>query len=292
MDFSFSKWLATWLMKHLDPWLTRNDPPRRAYLCDFDRICYELRPGDVLLIEGRNRVSRLIQTVTLSPWSHAALYIGRLHDVEDASFRQFIKHHYPQAGNRQLLIESMLGKGTFVRELTHYRDDHMRICRPQGLSHQDAQGVINYAIQHIGMEYSLHHALDLARFLFPWSILPRRWRSSLFQHHALKPTEEICSSMIASAFASVRFPVLPLVRKNKEHALELIHRNPRLFTPSDFDYSPYFAIIKYPIFDLQAPSHYRDLPWQPGLVSHDEPLEPPEKPSQSQPLTVSTTEKN
>ncbi|MEW8045856.1 MAG: hypothetical protein AB2805_05155, partial [Candidatus Thiodiazotropha sp.] len=38
-------------------------------------------------------------------------------------------------------------------------------------------------------------------------------------------------------------------------------RNPRLFTPKDFDYSPYFDIIKYPFLGLDDLGVYRRLPW-------------------------------
>ena len=50
----------------------------------------------------------------------------------------------------------------------------------------------------------------------------------------------------------------------------LYQRNFRLYTPSDFDYSPYFEIIKYPIFELSEQSMYRDLPWsEEGMFSHE-----------------------
>ena len=35
-----------------------------------------LRPGDVLLVEGRSRLSLAIKYLTQSTWSHAALYVG------------------------------------------------------------------------------------------------------------------------------------------------------------------------------------------------------------------------
>jgi len=161
----------------------------------------------------------------------------------------------------------MLGSGTSVNILSHYKNDHIRICRPLGLTHDDAQRVINFAIERLGRTYSLRHIFDLARFMVPWSLLPRRWRSSLFSHHALKPTEEICSSMLAEAFASVKFPIVPIVKYDKKKGLELIQRNPRLYTPSDFDYSPYFAIIKYPIFSVAGHAPYRNLPWKEGVQS-------------------------
>ncbi|NNJ96604.1 MAG: hypothetical protein HKP12_05535, partial [Gammaproteobacteria bacterium] len=35
----------------------------------------------------------------------------------------------------------------------------------------------------------------------------------------------------------------------------------KLITPSDFDYSPYFDVIKYPMLDLDDLAVYRKLPW-------------------------------
>ena len=101
----------------------------------------------------------------------------------------------------------------------------------------------------------------LARFLFPYSVIPRRWRSSLFQHNAGTPTRSVCSSMIAAAFASVKFPVLPVIEKGDDGTLRVIPRNTRLFTPRDFDYSPYFDIIKCPHLELTGQASYRQLPW-------------------------------
>jgi hypothetical protein len=75
--------------------------------------------------------------------------------------------------------------------------------------------------------------------------------------------------MIADAFHSINFPILPLVQEDNEKNLELIQRNPRLFTPSDFDYSPYFNVIKYPIFKLGKNVNLSDLPWKKGFRSDD-----------------------
>lgn len=245
--------LVNWLMAEHD---VPDVPP-----CDFDRIRYEIRPCDVLLIEGQNRVSEIIKLVTQSAWSHAALYIGRKRDIEDLELRQKIEEHLPNDNDEQLLIESVLGKGTIISPLSNYQKDHIRICRPQGIARQDAGQVIRYAIDNLGVGYDMRNIFDLFRLLYPWSFLPRRWRSSLFTSHVNKQTQVICSSLLAEAFSSVRFPILPLVKKHKEKGIQLIQRNPRLFTPRDFDYSPYFEIIKYPIFELSERSLYRHLPW-------------------------------
>jgi hypothetical protein len=113
--------------------------------------------------------------------------------------------------------------------------------------------------------------MDLARFLFPYSFIPRRWRSSLFEHNAGLPTRSVCSSMIAAAFSSVKFPVLPLLEEKRDGSLRMIPRNTRLFTPRDFDYSPYFDIIKCPHQDFSKQSSYRELPWDnKGRVCNDD----------------------
>ncbi len=171
----------------------------------------------------------------------------------------------------QLVIESLLGKGTIVTPLSRYRNIHMRICRPKGISRQDAQRVIGYTIGRLGQPYDVRQILDLARWLFPWSFLPRRWRSSLFRHNAGDATRQVCSSLLAEAFGSVRFPILPIISRDASAKLQLVQRNPRLFTPSDFDYSPFFEIIKYPFFGLSEEGLYRNLPWaKEGEYSNDD----------------------
>ena len=64
-------------------WLTKDGPTADSPLCDFNRLCYEMRPGDVVLVEGRSRVSEVIKIISQSPWSHSALYVGRLCDIHD-----------------------------------------------------------------------------------------------------------------------------------------------------------------------------------------------------------------
>jgi len=80
--------------------------------------------------------------------------------------------------------------------------------------------------------------------------MPRRWRSSLFQHNAGKATKTVCSTMIAEAFGFIQFPILPLVKRSGEQGVQLFRRNPKLCTPRAFDYSPYFEIIKSPFMYL------------------------------------------
>ena len=82
----------------------------------------------------------------------------------------------------------------------------------------------------------------------------------------------MCSSLIAEAFSSVQFPILPYIKPDQQTGVELFQRNPYLYIPKDFDYSPYFAIIKYPLFNPEEPlPYYRRLPWtKTGFLHQDE----------------------
>jgi len=247
-------------------WLTRERAPDETPMSDFERMRYEIKQGDVILVEGRSHVSDVIKTVTTSRWSHAAFYIGRLHEIEDPFCRQRVKDAFDGQPDVQLIIESELGLGTVVRPLSSYDRDHVRICRPRDLTFSDAQKAINYCIGRLGSKYDMRQIFDLLRFLFPWLILPRRWRSSLFTSSAGDTTKTVCSTMIAEAFASIQYPILPLLKRNERSQLKIYRRNPKLCTPSDFDHSPYFDIIKYPFMNFaQSQPHYRLLPW-----AHDE----------------------
>ena len=242
-------------------WLKHERPLHQTPLSNFEKVRHEIRLCDIVLLEGRSRVSEVIKLITQSTWSHAALYIGRLHDIEDPLLRETLRQHYAGTPDTQLIIESELGEGTIVRPLTDYEKEHLRICRPRGLDYQDSQKVIRYSIGRLGSSYDVRQIFDLARFFFPWFIMPRRWRSSLFSARPGKSTQTVCSTMIAEAFGSVQFPILPLVKRGEGNKVKLYMRNPKLCTPSDFDYSPYFDIIKYPFLDFYNYAEKHLQPW-------------------------------
>jgi hypothetical protein len=250
-------------------WITREPPPTEVPPCDYTRLKQEIRPGDVLLIEGRSRVSNIIRSITQSPWTHAALYVGRMDDIEDDEIRRLFEKFKPADDSKRYIIEGLLGRGMVITPLHHYRHHHIRICRPIGLSTADSDLVIAYTIKSVGQKYNVRQLLDLARFLLPWSIMPRRWGSSLFTTPSGEPESGICSSLIAEAFTAVKFPILPFMMMSKESELIFIPSNPYVFTPKDFDYSPYFEIIKYPILNPgeQLP-YYRRMPWSEEQVMH------------------------
>lgn len=260
----FTNWLTCWLTCNIEP-LTS---PTRF---DFNRVREQMKPADVLLVAGKSRVSRVITAITKSAWTHAALYIGSLNDLQDTVLKEQIGAFYQGDSNEPLVIESVMGQGVVITPLSRYQQYHIRICRPIGLPLNNAQQVVVFALSRLGQLYDNRQIFDLARFLLPWSILPRRWRSSLFAYHAGTSTKLTCSLLVAEAFISIRFPILPLVRSHAIKGYEFIQRNPKLFTPKDFDYSPYFQILKYPIVEFSDDIPYTTASWnEEELVSNDE----------------------
>lgn len=263
----------SWLAEKITTWLTRDAPPPASPLCDFDRLRFELRVGDVILVEGRSRVAEVIKLITQSPWSHSALYLGRLFDIREPALRKLVEDHYEGDSEDQLILEALMGEGTIISPIKKYQQDHLRICRPDGLAPNDAQHVIGFAIKKLGWNYDVRQILDLARFFFPWHFLPRRWRSTLFQHNVGDVTKTVCSTLLAEAFNSVDFPILPFIDRGDDGSVRFFKRNPRLFAPRDFDYSPYFHIIKYPFLGINDIGLYRRLPWhKDNKVLHNDEL--------------------
>ena len=258
--FYFSK-LKDRLWDRFVKWLTHERANFQTPLTNFERLRYELRSGDVLLVEGRSNVAEIIKTVTQSMWTHSLFYIGRLHDVDDPMMRDQIQKYRHCNPDEQLIIEAVLGKGIIVSSIEDYEGEHLRICRPRGITRADSQAVIEHAINSLGTDYNVRQIMDLARFMFPYWFLPRRWRSTLFEHNAGRPTKTVCSTMMAEAFASVRFPIVPVIHQDRDGKLSIIRRNSQLITPRDFDHSPYFDVIKYPILDFDELGIYRKLPW-------------------------------
>ena len=210
-----------------------------------------IAPGDVLLVEGNNRISGIIKYLTQSTWSHAALYVG---PVDGA--------HEPD-GEAHVLIEANVGEGVTSAPLSKYFTYHTRICRPVGLSYEDRYTVCRYAINRIGFGYDTKNILDLMRYLIPLPV-PQRWRRRLIAFGSGDPTKMICSALIAQAFDSVRYPILPKITRagSRQARREILHiRDSSLYMPRDFDISPYFEIVKPTIvhgFDYKA-LHWADM---------------------------------
>jgi hypothetical protein len=237
---------------------------------DPDTLRRTLQPGDILLVEGNQRLSATIKYLTQSTWSHAALYIGDALPI-------------PADGKeRPRLIEVNLGEGCIAVPLSKYRTYNTRICRANGLSPDDRDTVVNFMVSKLGLKYDTKNILDMLRYFFPTPIVPVRWRRRMIAFGSGDPTRAICSSLIAEAYGQIRYPILPEITRAPGRASaqsnysrsEILHiRHHSLYTPRDFDLSPYFMIVKP---TLEFGFDYRMLTWEEAtpLAIDTKPQEP------------------
>jgi len=209
--------------------------------CTYDVPVLEahLQPADILLVEGDTRISTAIKYLTQSTWSHSAFYAGDATGV------------FTDDGEPCPLVEAELAHGVIASPLSKYRTFNTRICRPVGLTIEDRDTVVGRMVGSIGLGYDLKHIFDLARYLLPTPPVPIRFRRRMLAFGSGDPSRAICSTLIAETFQSIRYPILPRVEKktvvSKYHysVQEILHiRHHSLFTPRDFDVSPYFKVIK------------------------------------------------
>jgi len=219
-----------------------------------------LQPGDVLLVDGSSRVSGVIKYLTQSSWSHAALYIG--------------SNNVPEGDKEKVLLEADIVEGIRLVSLNEYSSDHTRICRPVGLAEEDIKQLIAYTMERLGHQYDLKNVFDLVRYLILPTPMPTRWRRKMLTLGSGDPTRAICSTLIAQAFQSIRYPILPEIdyqqgkdqKGRKYYRQTLTARHHSLFVPRDFDVSPYFEIIKPAI---QHNFNSKSLSWEKSLPTEE-----------------------
>jgi hypothetical protein len=240
------------MFERLGRWLGRFLEVERAtptYVSqDFEALSATIRVGDVLLVEGQSRVSGAIKYLTQSTWSHAALCVAAA-----------------DAPGGAVLVEVTLNDGCHRLPLARYQGYNTRLCRAVGLSPTQRQAVADYMTERLGLRYDTRNVIDLARYLLPTPPVPRHWRRRMLAFGSGDPTRAICSSLIAQAFQSVPYPILPEIRMiegrdpHGHQRREVWHiRHHSLFTPRDFDISPYFEVVKPTIVKGFDPGQ---IPW-------------------------------
>jgi len=242
---------------------------------NIDKLKKTLCKGDVLLVEGDQRISQVIRYLTQSSWSHCALYVGDELLKGDPERAADLQRRFGDEA-QHLLIEAESGNGVCASPISKYQRFNIRICRPQGLHRDDVDTVLGYVIAQLGRRYDVRHIYELARFFFPVSIVPRRWRRAALILGSRDGRAVICSRMIAEAFTRIGYPILPQVRLADRPApavawwkrpiarsvpcITFRRHNPKLVTPRDFDLSPYFEVVKFN--HLGDPRlNYREIVW-------------------------------
>ena len=251
--------------------------PRRYALLhpnDLGHLRRAVRKGDVVLVDGEQRISAVIKYLTQSSWSHAALYVGDELLRRFPDRRQALIDQYGLEAEH-MIVEALMEHGVIAMPLTKYASFNLRICRPRGLRADDLARIVDEMLAQLGSTYDVQNILDLARYFFPVSLIPARWRRTALEAGGRLTKEVICSSMIGRAFQNVGFPILPHVepaaaepqgwadwiRRRKAHYPAIFHRQREtLITPRDFDLSPYFDVVKFNAVELDA-FDYRRIRW-------------------------------
>jgi hypothetical protein len=270
------KFLADWF---LDQLTRRRRRYRRFVYNDPVKLKAAIQAADVLLVDGDQRVSQAVKYLTTSTWSHSALYIGDAMLRRDSESRRQTQNRFGREA-RFLIVEALVGRGVIVSPLTKYIDLNIRICRPIGLRPEDREVVLDHVISRIGNTYDRRNFLDLTRYLLPFHLIPPKLKDDALHFGSGIETETICSTLLAEAFAKVRFPILPAYlpwkpttagEKLKQRIFGrptrraysglLRARHPTLCVPRDFDLSPYFDIVKVTAGEIGG-FDYKKLEWE------------------------------
>lgn len=256
---------------------------------DVDSLLTTIRPGDVLLVEGEQRISRVIKLLTHSTWSHSAIYIGDELLRRGGELRERAVETWG-ADAQHMLVEALMD-GVVAEPVRKYGHLNVRLCRPHGLRPEHLKTILDDSVSAIGWRYDLRNVVDLAKYFVSVAVVPRRLQRE--RKHMGSPVqhEVICSSLIGQLFQRVGFPVAPTI----EHGVPVEpgavartglmrrffqrqglpppgiyrRRHPTLLTPRDFDLSPYFETVKFNAL-ASGMFDYERIHW-----AEDEPPHPP-----------------
>ncbi|NNL65003.1 MAG: lipo-like protein [Myxococcales bacterium] len=235
---------------------------------DVDALCAQIRPGDVLLVEGDQRISQVIKLLTHSTWSHSALYIGDELLRRGGELRERALEAWGDDA-KHMLVEALMD-GVVAEPLAKYASLNLRVCRPHRLRPEHLKTILDDGVAAIGWRYDLRNVVDLAKYFVSVSVLPTRLRREQARMGSEAQTEVICSSLIGQLYQRVGFPVAPTIERVEGPAASapaaaprpgmmrrfflrqgfepqgIYHRrHPTLLTPRDFDLSPYFEVVKF-----------------------------------------------
>lgn len=201
--------------------------PSTNYQYNFDKLSKIIQPCDIILVEGKSNFSKGIKYLTQSIWSHSAIYLGEYSPDKDRP-----------------LFEADIQEGVRLLPLDFYRDYHVRICRPRITIEEKAQ-LAEFLLNKIDHKYDLKLVFDLMKYLIRPPV-PNKYKKFVMEFGSNDASKVICSSIIAEAFQSINYPILPQIEQEL-----YVKKHYKLITPSDFDKSPFFEIIKPTLTDFK-----------------------------------------
>jgi len=204
------------------------------------RFLSAAKPGDVLLVRGNQRISRIIQTLTTSPYSHSAYYLGE---------------------GKLLEVEP---EGVIISSVDKYIHLDLRLCRPVLIKKDAAEKVHKFMLSQLKKQ-PRYDVTNIEKLLFKYIYTKVRPDTKVYIGGNTQFEQYyICSGLIAHAFHRVGYPITPSLRfhrKRKRKSLRLDSledyiqfakhwkKNFSQVVPSDFDNSPFFATVKFMYLD-------------------------------------------
>lgn len=210
------------------------------------RLLEVAKPCDVILVRGNLRISHVIQTLTKSPYSHAAFYLGNGKIIEAEP------------------------EGVITSDIEKYIGLDIRICRPVMLSARGKKIVISHMQEMLQLKPK-YDVANIEKLLFKhWYSKFRPDIKVYIGGNTVFEQYYICSGMIAHGFHKAGYPVTPSLRlRNKkkikslktaaefEKMAKLFKKNYSQIVPGDFDSSPFFAAVKFLYLDSKLSSKKR-----------------------------------
>lgn len=272
--------LRDWLTGRITRFLTH--PVGRyeqRYHNDLQLLKRHIRKGDVLLVEGDQRVSAIIKYLTHSSWSHAALYVGDELVRRGGALRDLAVEHFGEEADH-LVVEALV-EGVVAAPLAKYVDHNVRVCRPHRLRSAHLRSILDESVAAIGWRYDLRNVVELAAHLVGLSLLPVRFRDRVLRSGRGPANTAICTSLLGGLFHHVGFPVLPSIthpaspgaparsrrglfrvlgRRREPYAGVYRRRPPQMLMPRDFDLSPFFEVVKFNVV-AEGRFDYERIEW-------------------------------
>ena len=271
--------IRAWVTQWVTNFLTRPiGHYEQHYRTDVDVLKRHIKKGDVLLVEGEQRVSSVIKYLSQSSWSHAAIYVGDELVKRGGALRELAIEHFGEEADH-LVVEALMD-GVVASPLVKYSEHNLRLCRPHRLRGGHLRQLLDETVASIGMRYDLRNILDLAGYLLVVSLMPGRHRRDALRFGSGYSGDVICTSLIGRLFHGVGFPVLPEViekeeppsrkgwrlpgsRRRARSSAVFRRRDPTLLMPRDFDLSPYFEVVKFNVI-CTGSFDYARIEWDEG----------------------------
>lgn len=264
-DNFFSDWIERIVIKHLTNELKYYE---QYVFNNMENLKHYIRPGDVVVVEGKQRISHIIKLLTNSSWSHIFYYVGDYFVRDGMPLKEYYEQKYGD-WSQHMIVEANTGEGVTVNVLNKYEKYNIRVCRPYKISEPDLQKVTDEIVSKLGYRYDEKNIIELAFMLIPFQINPFRKKKLSHYLGSGDEYEVICSGMIAKAFMSVGYPITPFLdTRYADHpdfikspfGAPVIARHYTQIIPRDFDLSPNFEIIKFNIIST-GEFNYRKLTW-------------------------------